>query len=406
MYMIYVLLHKDISVCVFDLEIEVTSAVINTKTAMHLPLPLKRIIHYQTEFVQEEQGDQLILNDEGCSLVDFWINDRTIPANRKNLKNYLGNSANRLAWMLDNHACSLDDCYWIKSKDEHMTWDDVKLYGYEQIDILTQERLAEKAHYKSGANSTLGGELDKYWFCDTTKNDKTLYICKRTSPADDILSIREIIASHIYDSINYENHCKYEYVYNKSKQIVGCYCKAFTNETLELVTAYDLLEEYNFTQQDDLYSIVVDLAAKYGMEIDKTREYLDIQTMVDYLITNRDRHQGNIGFLRDPDSLQIIRSAPVYDSGSSASMEYELPIDIENTTVNGLYHTEKECLDHVTDLKRIDLSILPSSSDILKELNKSSTLNAERIDFFVRLYERKIETLMRQEHKCDLSHIL
>ena len=71
--MIYVLLHKDIPVCVFELENEVVSAVINLKTAEHLPLPLKRIVHYQTEFVREIHESQLILNEEGCTLVDIWF---------------------------------------------------------------------------------------------------------------------------------------------------------------------------------------------------------------------------------------------------------------------------------------------------------------------------------------------
>ncbi|OON85531.1 hypothetical protein BXO88_12140 [Oribacterium sp. C9] len=391
--MIYILLHKDIPVCVFELETEVISALINMKTAEHLPLPLKRILHFQSEFVQEELNGQLILNEEGCDLVDFWLNDRTIPANRKNLNKYGPIAKNRLAWMLQNHACSLDDCYWIRSKDEHITWDEVKLYGYDQLDVLTQEKLSEKVHYKDGANSTLGGELEKYWFCKKTDNETFLYLCKKVSPSNDVLCIRELLANLIYEKTGYDNYCRYMYVYNSENQIVGCFCKAFTAENAELITAYDLLEEYNLTQQDDLYSIIAESAEKYGLPKEQTIEYLDIQAVVDYLITNRDRHQGNIGFLRDPDTLRIIRTAPVYDSGSSESMEYELPIDTEHTRVNGLYHTEKECLQHVSDISRIDLSRLPDGNEIKIELEKSSTLNIDRIKFLVKLYTDKVTAL-------------
>ncbi len=388
--MIYILLHKDIPVCVFELETEVISAIFNTKTSDHLPLPLKRVIHYPKEFVKETQGDQLILNEEGCALVDFWLNDRTIPANRKNLLKYGTSINNRLSWMLDNHACSLDDCYWIRNRDTHISWEDVNLYGYDQIDILTQEKLSEKTHYINGANSTLGGELEKYWFCDVTEQDKTLYLCKKVSPSSDILMIREVIANHIYESTGYENFCKYQYVYNREHQITGCFCKAFTSEKLELITAYDLLEEYNLTQRDDLYDIIVESAAKYGLQENLTREYLDNQTIVDYLITNRDRHQGNIGFLRDPDTLKILAPAPVYDSGSSESMEYEFPLDTEHTRVNGLCHTELECIKHVSDLSRIDLSKLPKEDVIRNELNRSSTLSPERKIFLIKLYNDKV----------------
>ena len=388
----YILLHKNIPVCAFELETEVVSAVVNEKTAAHLPLPLKRIVHQASEFVSEKRDANLLLNEEGCSLVDFWLNDRTVPVNRKNRYKY-GGAKNKLAWMLENHACSLDDCYWIRTKEERMTWEDVRLYGYDKVDILTQENLADQAHYNNAANSTLGGELEKYWFCQKTDNGTELFLCKKTSPSNDILIIREKIANMIYENQGYSKYCRYQYVYNTEHQLVGCFCKAFTTESLELITAYDLLEEYNLTQQEDLYRILAERAEAYGFPVEQTREYLDIQAVVDFLITNRDRHQGNIGFLRDPDSLKIIQTAPVYDSGSSESMEYELPIDTEHTRVNGLYHTERECLEHVSDLRKIDLSKLPNSEMIKKELEMSGSLSQKRKDFLVKLYQDKIAVL-------------
>ena len=397
--MIYILLHKDIPVCVFELETEVVSGVINLKTADHLPLPLKRIVHYQTEFVREMLESQLILNEEGCTLVDIWLNNRTIPANRKNRQRNDDFPRNTLAWMLENHACSLDDCYWIRRRDEHMTWEEVNLYGYDQVDVLTQEKLAEKTIYRNGANSTLGGELEKYWFCEKTDTGVTLNICKKVSPSEDVLIIREMLANMIYERIGYDNYCNYQYVLNSENQIVGCFCKAFTTEKLELVTAYDLLEEYNFTQQDDLFSILVELAGKYGLSGGAVWRYLDIQTIVDYLITNRDRHQGNIGFLRDPDTLQIVSTAPVYDSGSSENMEYELPIDTEHTRVNGLYHTEKECLEHISDLSCVELDKLPDCTEIRAELDKSSSLSPSRKDYLEKLYIDKIAVLKIMQKK-------
>ena len=126
---------------------------------------------------------------------------------------------------------------------------------------------------------------------------------------------------------------------------------------------------------------------------------LDTQTIVDYLITNRDRHQGNVGFLRDPDTLQIVRVAPVYDSGSSENMEYELPIDTEHTRVNGLYPTEKDCLEHVSNLNCVDLDQLPGYEEIRAELEKSSSLSPARKDFLVKLYKDKVAVLKLMKNK-------
>jgi len=145
-----------------------------------------------------------------------------------------------------------------------------------------------------------------------------------------------------------------------------------------------------------LYSIIVELAAKYGLPEARTREHLDIQTIVDYLITNRDRHQENIGFLRDPDTLKILCTAPIYDSGSSETMEYELPIDTEHTRTNGLFHTEIECLQHVSDFSTVDLSKLPDENVMRCELDRSSTLNSERKDFLLKLYKEKTAYLRQR----------
>jgi len=82
-----------------------------------------------------------------------------------------------------------------------MTWEEVNLYGYNQVDVLTQEKLAEKTRYRNGANSTLGGEWEKYWFCEKTDNGVQLNICKKVSPSDDVLIIREMMADIIYESI-------------------------------------------------------------------------------------------------------------------------------------------------------------------------------------------------------------
>lgn len=385
----YILFHKEIPVCIFSLTQEVQSAIINQKTMHHLPLPLKRIFHSEEEFTSAREGDSLILSEDGCALLDFWLNDRTIPLNRKNRNKYGIQGKSALTWMLDNHSCSLDDCYWTKSVDEVISWEDVKLYDSDMVDVLTQDKIFSQTHHYSGVNSTLGGELEKYWFRNSDENTGNLYLCKRTEPAMDILSIREILAGLLYQSIGYQNFCHYEYVYNRNRQIVGCYCPAFTSENRELITAYDLLEEYNYTQQDNLYDLLVKLTSAYGLSEEITREYLDLQTLVDYLITNRDRHQGNIGFLRDPDTLQIIAPAPVFDSGSSEHLEYELPIDTESTRVNGLFYTEKECLDHVSDLHRINPQTLPPKEIIRAELERSSTLREDRIQFWEDLYENK-----------------
>ena len=237
--------------------------------------------------------------------------------------------------------------------------------------------------------------LEKYWYYENNNTGRHLYLCKRTNRLSDILSIREVIASLIYKMQNTIDFCDYQYVYDHHKEIAGCCCRAFTSENRELVTAYDLLEEYGLTQQDDVYEIIIENAVRYGMDHDAVRQYMDIQTMIDYLITNRDRHQGNIGFLRDPETLQIVSAAPVFDSGSSKEMEFEKPLSVDHTTVNGLYNTETECLFHVKMVDLIDCDKLLSKEQIYSEVARSTSLSIDRKKQISSLYAEKVDFLKK-----------
>lgn len=197
------------------------------------------------------------------------------------------------------------------------------------------------------------------------------------------------MASLIYEKQGYTKACHYDFVTDKTGDIVGCACKAFTDNQTELVTAYDLLEEYNMTQQDDVYEKIIDYSCAYGMDRNTAEKYMDMQTLVDYIITNRDRHQGNIGFLRDADTLQIIDVAPIFDSGSSKHLEGEQPEDTIHTKVNSLYPTEGECLSHVKDYFVLDVSKLPTIDEIEDILNQCSYISEYRKDQLLSLYEQK-----------------
>lgn len=390
--MVYLLLHKDIPLIIFRYETEVVEAMIRKNSIDHLPLPLKRITHNKSEFIADENPD-FVLNVDGCALFDFWLNDRTIPLDREQAKERYTSGKSAIAWMFANHSTSLDDCYWTKELDENTRWEDIKLYNSESIDVLQLEKICDKERKYSGINSTLGGSLEKYWFQEKKADTMELRLCKRVDPQNDILCIREILANIICEAMGYTKYIKYDYVFNRDNEIVGCHCAAFTTEAMELVTAYDLLEEYNCTQNDDVYEKIVELAEAYGLPANETRTHLDFQMLLDYLITNRDRHQNNIGFLRDSDSLQFIAVAPIYDSGSSATMEYEKPLSASMTKINGLYHTEMECLEHIQDKRQFNLSQLPQAEKIWAEIDKSKGLSEDRKQFLKDLYLKKLDWL-------------
>ena len=396
----YMLMHKNIVVSIFKIyNNEVTQWLIpKSRIAIsHMPLPLKRIVHYiDGGYIEDETDKSYSINEEGRYYLESWLSDRAIPADRENIEQYVKNR-NTIEFMLNSNSYSLTDCYWTKTPDEStLNWNKIKLYNSNKIDRLDAvNNKRDAGEQYSKVNATLGGSLEKYWYYSYTE-DKTktnLMLAKRTTINHDILNIREVIASKIYEQQGYNNYCKYKYIRNRYGQIVGCKCRAFTSEELELITAYDLLEEYGKTQVDNIYNTLIELACNYGANYNQIRDQLDIQTLVDYIITNRDRHQNNIGFLRNPDTLKIVAIAPIFDSGSSAEMEWQLPLGIENTVVHNLYNTEIECLQAVSNIHILDLSKLPSATWIKQEFCKMNNSNEIIVQKYMDLYKAKIQYL-------------
>lgn len=327
-----VIMHKDIPTCLYVKGVRVRSAVINKLAVKHLPLPIKRAIHYKDEYISSENTENYILNANGARLIDLWLEKRGVS--------------------MGGYVCKTTDCYWIRERSELITWNMVKPYTSEKKKIVI-----------------------------------------KTDDKNEVLCVREIVAGIVYDSIEYDNYCRFDYVKDEAGNVTAIECEAFTDEDTELVTAADLIEESGLSRRTDAYSQIVSKIKAYGLDPDAVRKHMDIQTMVDYLVTNRNRTPDNIGFLRDPDTLEFIGVAPAFDNGSNETMEAVEPEGIVGTTVMGLYDTEDALLKSITDIKRIDLAQLPNKLRIFAEYAKCKSISDQRISQLARLYSDKREYL-------------
>jgi hypothetical protein len=59
---------------------------------------------------------------------------------------------------------------------------------------------------------------------------------------------------------------------------------------------------------------------------------MDEMIAIDYLIGNTDRHTGNFGIIRDADTLQWLKIAPIFDSGNSLFYNERDADNISNNT--------------------------------------------------------------------------
>lgn len=328
----YVIMHKDIPTCLYVKGVRVRNAVISKSAAKHLPLPIRRAIHYKDEYVLAENSDNYVLNANGARLIDLWLEKRGVS--------------------LGGYVCKTTDCYWIRERGELITWNMVKPYSSERKKFVI-----------------------------------------KTDDRNEVMCVREIVAGIVYDSIGYDNFCHFEYVKDESGKIVAIECDSFTDENTEMITAADIIDESGLSRRSDAYAQIVSKVKAYGLNPADVRLHIDVQTMVDYLVTNRNRTPDNICFLRDPDTLRFIGVAPVFDSGSSPEMEGVEPEGIVGTTVMGFYNTEDDLLKSIVDIRQIDLAQLPNKLRIFAEYAKCKSISDQRIGQLARLYSDKREYL-------------
>ena len=98
-----------------------------------------------------------------------------------------------------------------------------------------------------------------------------------------------------------------------------------------------------------------------------------------------------------------------YHSGSCKMLEAEATESLNDTKVNGLYHTDGELLKHVKNVSLLDINKLPSKDEIKDIFEKCINISEERKNKMLSLYEQKkdyIKQLQKEKKKalCKVSH--
>jgi hypothetical protein len=123
---------------------------------------------------------------------------------------------------------------------------------------------------------------------------------------------------------------------------------------------------------------------------------LEYQILVDFVMTNTDRHLNNLGVLRDPVTLKLQKPAPIFDSGNSLFYKSNyIPVDkgLLNIPVTSWKYKEIELLGYVKEPKILDVNLLPSGDELYNLLCIDPAGNEETNKRVVKAYLKKIEYL-------------
>lgn len=252
-------------------------------------------------------GTRRALND--------WWRRRAIPASRHQIQQLLDslNLNSTLELAEENFGLSLSDRYWINDSKNPLKWEDVNFFDNDFTDDLGMLTLGQESSGNPNLmspNSTLGGDLNKKW---KIVNGKRFLVKGGTgSTRQEVLN--EVVATALYDRLLSRNDYIPYFLFEEKGRIYSA-CENMLGQDEELVTAYDVLSTRKKPDSMSDYDFLVDTYKSLGLN--NVEEGLAKMFTCDYILANQDRHWRNFGVIRNVETLEFTRLAPIFDNGTS-----------------------------------------------------------------------------------------
>ena len=373
----YYLMHKDIPVCLMEISVDGTLGNYrkNLSALEHFPI-----------------GGQM--ND---MKFHEWWRDRAIPKTRNGAKSALqrlGYESTNSA-LVDNLALSLSDCYWIQPRGEGLTWADVNLFTNDFVDTFGELTingdqpidLKNKTQFNS---ATSQGELQKKWCIDSSGKR---YMVKGNYGDSYQQSINELFATELHAKQGFDNYTHYQealLTVSGGFDGLGCMSFDFCSENREMISAWELLQSIKIRQNESYYYPLKKVCVSLGIKEEVFDSFMDYEIMTDYLLSNTDRHMNNISIIRNPDSLEILGMAPIYDSGNSMfyNISYEQldKVHLDEISTHSFIEREIKLLSYVKDRNRVDIDKAEMDFSIYEKDLLERHIRIPKLEEF---YERK-----------------
>ena len=242
-----------------------------------------------------------------------WWNGRSIPASRRQLRERLQElHVSAMAEIINkSFGLSLSDQYWIKPLGTDIAWKDINFFTNEfstdMGEFLIDNRFNGELDMHSPDN-TSDGLIQKKWIIE----DGIRCLMKTGTPPFVQEPFNEVIGSRILAcmSVPYV-----EYTLAEDEQRFYSKCSNFIDEDHEYVSAYYICKSMCFeegTAKEEQLKRAMEHYQIYDGE-----KFVHQMLCLDFLIMNVDRHWGNFGFIRNVNTLEIERPAPIFDNGNS-----------------------------------------------------------------------------------------
>ena len=262
-----------------------------------------------------------ILSNEGTTdlvALNTWWRHRGIPASRHQIERLLLSLSLDSTTVLaeESLGLSLSDRYWIRPAHSELAWEDVNFFDNDfsdELGMLTLEAPSAGAHANlMSPNSTAGGNLQKKWVISAGQRQ----LIKGAAGLFGQEPFNEVAATSLHRRLLAVNDfVPYALVFDKR----GIYssCPEFLRPNEEFIPAHDLVHTLLDRHGAVTYPQVLGAFVAAGLNETHVKETLAKMFLCDYLIANYDRHLRNFGAIRNVETLEYTRMAPIFDCGAS-----------------------------------------------------------------------------------------
>ena len=337
--------------------------------------------------------------------VNKWFRNRGIPSWRKNIEKLLENPNVSTTEELLNkaYALSLSDQYWIKEQDSQIEWKDINFFendfkykAYLDISLSnSSDKRLNQAELKS-PNNTTDGMLQKGWIIENGKRVlvKGIYQPSREEP------INEWLASEICRRLDFY-HCDYSIDIINNRIVSKC--ESFVTSDEEIISAYDIYNSEKKSNNVTDLEHYINILEKHN--VPDARKNVENMFLLDFIIMNMDRHMKNFGVIRNVNTLEWVRTTPIFDNGESMQCD-KLTSEINFTDGKGKFFTNtdkkySEMLKKLETIREVDIKklegIVTDYKNVLEKYQPYTDATSERIRKLCFGLEKRIKKLYEKE---------
>ena len=351
----------------------------------------------------------LIKNDDiDKNSFNKWWKNRQIPASRNGLKEILNKSG---IYDEDNfdlldakaYCLSLSDQYWVKKYNENILWEDINFFENEFSEDIGKVLFnGGKTSLNLNLNTpdmTSNGNYEKRW--KIINGDR--YLIKAGGKMINQEPFNEVIATKLYERIlNDDEYVKYEIAYDNEKAV--SICKNFITPNTELIPAWKIDEYYETKKSENKYEHYIRCLNK--LNIPNANLLVDKMLICDFILANKDRHFNNFGVIRNVETLEFEKVAPIFDNGCSLWFDENDMYVGEFFLTKPFEEYEKKQVSLVKNISWLDISKLDGFEDEVKEILLSNRLlSNERIEKIIKQIKSRIEYVskLKQSRENDID---